>query len=371
MRDPLPSVKEDNPSIPQSIENIILKATAKNPKNRYDDARSMHEDLLTALDDDRINEPPYKYPYPEHENDSTKNLKKIEDLEKDSDDEDEEPIATKIEDSGDKKRKRIIIILSIIFGALVLGIITVAFIIPAVTEPENVTIPNCQGLKVSQCEKKLQDLGLEVRTNIKSVASSKVKKGRVVRTDPEKGRSVKQGTKITIYKSTGEETFEIEDYTGQNYIEVQTILETQYGLDVSIEKRDVDASDREYDEQEIIGQSLAAGSEVKEGDSIILYIPNIVDTFPDMAGEGWSLADAEAFCDKYGLTIKVEYQDTTAYEEGKIIDQSRAAGSPIVKGQTFTVTIARKPVEQTKPTTPTTPDDSDDDVTETPGTDTE
>ena len=198
-----------------------------------------------------------------------------------------------------------------------------------------------------------------------------MKKGRVVRTDPEKGRSVKQGTKITIYKSTGEETFEIEDYTGQNYIEVQTILETQYGLDVSIEKRDVDASDREYDEQEIIGQSLAAGSEVKEGDSIILYIPNIVDTFPDMAGEGWSLADAEAFCDKYGLTIKVEYQDTTAYEEGKIIDQSRAAGSPIVKGQTFTVTIARKPVEQTKPTTPTTPDDSDDDVTETPGTDTE
>ena len=371
MRDPLPSVKEDNPSIPQSIENIILKATAKNPKNRYDDARSMHEDLLTALDDDRINEPPYKYPYPEHENDSTKNLKKIEDLEKDSDDEDEEPIATKIEDSGDKKRKRIIIILSIIFGALVLGIITVAFIIPAITESENVTIPNCQGLKVSQCEKKLQDLGLEVRTNIKSVASSKVKKGRVVRTDPEKGRSVKQGTKITIYKSTGEETFEIEDYTGQNYIEVQTILETQYGLDVSIEKRDVDASDREYDEQEIIGQSLAVGSEVKEGDSIILYIPNIVDTFPDMAGEGWSLADAEAFCDKYGLTIKVEYQDTTAYEEGKIIDQSRAAGSPIVKGQTFTVTIARKPVEQTKPTTPTTPDDSDDDVTETPGTDTE
>ena len=137
--------------------------------------------------------------------------------------------------------------------------------------------------------------------------------------------------------------FELEDYTGDNYIEVQTILETQYGLDVTVEKRDVDASDREYDEQEIIGQSLAAGSEVKKGDSIILYIPNIVDTFPDMAGEGWSLADAEAFCDKYGLIIKVEYQDTTAYEEGKIIDQSRAAGSPIVKGQTLTITIARIP----------------------------
>ena len=42
MRNPLPSVKDDNPEIPQSIENIIMRATAKNPKNRYEDARSMH-----------------------------------------------------------------------------------------------------------------------------------------------------------------------------------------------------------------------------------------------------------------------------------------------------------------------------------------
>ena len=342
MRDPLPSVREDNPAIPQSIENIILKATAKNPKNRYDDARQMHEDLLTALDDDRMNEEPYKYKYPEHESENTKSLKKLDDIEKNGDDEDT-PVATKIEETGDKKRKKIIIILSIVFGVLVLGIITVAFIIPAVTAADPVTVPDCEGMTVNRCERRLQDAGLEVRTKIREEASDDVAKGKVVRTDPEAGRSVVEGTKVTIYRSSGEETFELEDYTGDNYIEVQTILETQYGLDVTVEKRDVDASDREYDEQEIIGQSLAAGSEVKKGDSIILYIPNIVDTFPDMAGEGWSLADAEAFCDKYGLIIKVEYQDTTAYEEGKIIDQSRAAGSPIVKGQTLTITIARIP----------------------------
>ena len=52
MKNDIPSVREENPNIPQSVENIILKATAKNPKNRYDDARSMHEDLLTALEED-------------------------------------------------------------------------------------------------------------------------------------------------------------------------------------------------------------------------------------------------------------------------------------------------------------------------------
>ena len=61
IKDPMPSIRKINPKVPQSVENIIFKATAKNPKNRYDDARSMHEDLLTALDDDRMNEEPLVY----------------------------------------------------------------------------------------------------------------------------------------------------------------------------------------------------------------------------------------------------------------------------------------------------------------------
>lgn len=359
MREPLPSVKEDNPAIPQSIENVIIKATAKNPKNRYDDARSMHEDLLTALDDDRMNEEVYKYKYPEHDTESTKNLKKIEDIQEESENHEEEVIATKIEETNDKKRKVTIIVLVVIFVLMMLGIIIVAFVIPAVTANKTVIIPDCANLKVSQCEKKLQELGLDVNTSIKSTYSSTIEKGKVAKTDPEKSRSVKQGTKVTIYKSLGEETFSLEDYTGKNYIETQTILETKYGLDVTVEKRDVDSSEREYDEQEIIGQSLAAGSEVKKGDSIILYIPNIVDSFPDMASEGWSLDDAEAFCSKYGLIINVKYQETSAYEEGKIIDQSRAPGSPIVKGTTLSVTIAKKPVEK-PPVDKEDPEDGDD-----------
>ena len=61
IKEPLPSVRKQNEAIPQSIENIILKATAKNPKNRYHDAKEMHEDLLTALDEDRLNEPKITY----------------------------------------------------------------------------------------------------------------------------------------------------------------------------------------------------------------------------------------------------------------------------------------------------------------------
>lgn len=355
MRDPLPSLREENPAIPQSIENIIRKATAKNPKNRYDDARSMHEDLLTALDDDRMDEPVYQYKYPEHETENTKRIKKQEAPKKDEDDnndgeEDTERVATKVEDSEDfveKKSNIIIIILSVVFGLLLLVLVVIFFIVPAFSNEKPVTVPTCEGEKISVCEKKMQALGLEVNTKIKTEASSTIDKNRVTRTDPEEGRSVKPGTVVTIYKSLGEEVYEIEDYTGKNYIEIQTILETKYGLKVTVEKKEPTDNDKEYDEQEIIGQSLAAGSEVKKGDSITLYIPDIIDKFPDMNAEKWSVDDVEAFCAKYDLILEKKYEETTVYAPDKVISQSRAPGSPIYKQTKITVTFAKEPVGDT------------------------
>ena len=363
MRDPLPSLREDNPAIPQSIENIIRKATAKNPKNRYDDVKSMHADLLTALDDDRINEPPYKYKYPEHEVDkSVKNKETNTNQEKSVKVEEEKAVATKVPNKEEKGVNIVLIILSVIFVALVVTLIVIFFVLPATTSPKVVSVPSCVGLKVSDCEKKLQKAGFEVDTTIKTEASDQIEKNRVVRTDPEEGRNVKEGTTITIYKSVGEEVYIIEDYLGKNYIEVQTILETKYNLVVKVEKKDVtDTADKEYQEQEIIGQSLAAGSEVKEGDEITLFIPNIMDTFPDMNAEGWTLSDVEAFANKYQLKLSVQYQETTQYEEGRVISQSRTVGSQIYKGTSLRIVVAKLP--EAKPAEDNKKDDSKTDDT--------
>ena len=219
----------------------------------------------------------------------------------------------------------------------------VFFVVPKFSNGKAVTVPDCTNLKVSACEKKLQSAGFEVNTKIKTVASDKIDKNRVVKTDPSKGRSVKKGTKVTIYKSLGDITIKIEDYKGKNAFEVKTLLETKYGLVVTIEKKEVEDNSKEYDDDEIIGQSLEAGSEVKKGDSLILFTPNIVDSFPDMVEEGWSLNDVEAFCSKYGLILEKVMQETSAYPEGTIIGQSRTKGSTIIKGTTLKVTIATKP----------------------------
>lgn len=386
MREPLPSLREDNPAIPQSIENIIRKATAKNPKNRYDSARSMHEDLLSALDDERMNEEVYQYKYPENENESKK-TKKMMDAKKDKEEDakieaigedtetlekakkkieseeilDTDEIATKIDEDFEdsKKTKVVIIILSVIF-ILILGTLGVVFfIVPEFSNEEAVTVPDCENLKVSSCEKKLQAAGFEVNTKIESEPSSKIDVNRIVKTEPAAGRSLKKGTKITMYKSSGENTYKLEDYTGKNAIEIKTRLEEKYGLIVKIEKKDVEDQTKEYDDDQIIiGQSLAADSEVKKGDILILYTPNIVDEFPDMAAEGWNLSDAEAFCNKYGLILEKVEQETTAYSEGTIIGQSRTAGSTIIKGTTLKVTVAIKPKAKPKEEEKKTDDDT-------------
>lgn len=72
LKEPLPSIRKILPELPQSIENIILKATAKNPQNRYKDAREMHQDIITALDESRINEPKLVYKYKENDLEETK-----------------------------------------------------------------------------------------------------------------------------------------------------------------------------------------------------------------------------------------------------------------------------------------------------------
>lgn len=393
MREPLPSLRDENPAIPQSIENIIRRATAKNPKNRYESARAMYEDLLTALDDDRMDEAPYQYKYPENESDSKKTGKsadksddkeksKDRDKAKDKDDDnkdnekdndksdnildDEEDFIdkknTKKDSATDKKNeeendeddakmskasKITIIVLSVIFVVLLGVLFVVFFVLPPATNNQAVVVPDCKNKKVSTCEKMLQEAGFDVNTKIETVEST-VDKNLVVKTDPEAGRSIKAGTTITIYKSLGIDIVSVEDYTGRDASEVEAELKS-HGISVSIRKKDVEDDSVEYGENEIIEQSVTKGSELKKGDSIILYIANNEEEFPDFAAEGYSRDDVDAFCKEHNLVCSLLDEETTSIDEGKIVYQSRKAGTVIADGSNLTVKFAVRPAAKPSP----------------------
>ena len=331
MKEPLPDVHKLNNDIPQSIENIILKSTAKNPKNRYDDAKSMHNDLLTALNDDRINEEPYVYPYPEHEVDETTKI-----MEPISDD---EALATPITDDKVKKSNKLIIALSIIAGVIVLALISVFFIIPALTAESDVEVPDVSGMTVKRATNELEDAGLKVNSKVKEVSSEDVKENRIVRTDPRSGSTVKEGTSITLYKSTGAKTYTLESYINMDVNEATELLEDM-GLEVTVQQIAPDSTTCSVIGQNlVISQSLDEGSEVESGDEITLTTLEDI-TFPD-----WYLQTPDvvtSWANNACVSVTTNYQEVADNSQvGRIITQSRPSGSTVKNNDSVTITIGR------------------------------
>ena len=113
-------------------------------------------------------------------------------------------------------------------------------------------------------------------------------------------------------------------------------------LKVSIEKKDIDDL-KDIDEQQIIEQLPKEGTKLAEGDEVTLYIPKVLEGYPDIVGEGWTVEDVEVFCNKYGVTLKIDYETNEQYTDGMIISQSRAPKSPIVSGTTLKIVVAVTP----------------------------
>ncbi|MFA5459473.1 MAG: Stk1 family PASTA domain-containing Ser/Thr kinase [Bacilli bacterium] len=344
LKDQMPSIRKQLTDLPQSIENIILKSTAKNPKNRYRDAREMYEDLKTALDDDKVNQPRHVYKYQEQDLEETKVLPVIK-AEKRTPK--PEPVVKKIDDENSNQYNGVIKILSWLFLGL-LTLMALGFILFSIlTNKPDIKVPDVANLSVLEAEKQLKKMGFEVALDIIEKSSDDIPTGKVIRTNPTAGRLVKKGTKIILWVSTGSQYLEAGNYIGKNYNEVKALLERDE-LVVQIEKREVD-NPEQYDSDEIIAQEPKAGTKLIAGDTVKLYIPNIEEKYPDMVKEAWPLDDVEAFAEKYGLTLKVEYQETDNVKEGTVISQSRGAGTVIIKGVTFKVVIAILPPSEPEP----------------------
>ena len=334
MNEPIPSICEYDPEMPQSIENIILRASAKNPRNRYESAWEMHGDLETALDKERFNEPKVVYKYPE----------------KGFDDDDDKPLprggrvarnAENEETKKDKRMNKALIILGTIVGVLIAALLFVFILWPRISSGSDVEIPDVQGMTVEQAQNTLEDDGLEVEKKTKEEASDDVDEGKVIGTDPEIGESVKEGTKVTLIVSTGSEKIEIEDYTGEDVDDVKRELEDA-GIRVVTEERDVASGDG-VKENTIIDQDVEPGTKLGDGDTITLTIPNIYKTYPNFTDGTYTEDDVKKFCDENGITLNVTYIEDMTKSEGVVTYQNMGAGSRINSGDNLRIKVVKNP----------------------------
>ena len=348
LKEPMPSIRKEIPDIPQSIENIILRATAKNPKNRYADAREMHDDLLTCLDESRKNEIKISLKYPEIDLDDGKMLKlKNENLTKKESD---EIIAKRItqKDINKNQNKSIVILLSIFTGIVVL-ITSIVVLLPRLTKKAQITVPDVSNMTVVKAIETLQEEGFTVSPKQIEKSSTVIDEGKVISTSPSGGTKHKKGYEITLYVSTGSKAVEVEDYTGKNYLEVKGKLEA-YGINVIIEKKEMEVdSDEDYETNIIMDQSVKKGENLSKGDNITLYIPDIKNLYPDFTDGTYSVSDIIDFANEYKLklkfidkdskTISITSENANEYADYKILTQNRAAGTKVTENASFTIKI--------------------------------
>ena len=332
MKEPIPSVRDFDSSIPQSVENIILKACAKNPKNRYENVRDMHEDLCKCLDESMANVEKVEYEYKEYEI-ATKKVKEVDNKVE----EEEEDIKKK--KSKEKSSNKAAWIIGIIVGFLVIAGTVLILMLPKLTKIPEISVPDVSNLSIAQAEKKLRDAGFTINETTEEEFSDSVDEGKVIRTIPQADVVRKKGTAITIYLSKGTEKIKIEDYTGQNIYEVKGKLE-QLGLRVSIESQNVEDVTMYEDKEDIVIDQNPKTGELYKNDQIILYYPNIV-VYPDLTE--YTLNDLQDFADKYELNLYIEEVETDTVPEGTIISQSRTKGTLIVRGADLNIRIAIAP----------------------------
>ena len=85
---------------------------------------------------------------------------------------------------------------------------------------------------------------------------------------------------------------------------------------------------------------------MKAGDTVILYIPDQTSAYPDFRTGGWSLAEINSWCEKYGVELIEVYNPTDEYTPGTIYDQSAVPGTNVMNGQKLTIYIAEEIAEQ-------------------------
>ena len=346
IKEPMPSIRKVNSKVPQSVENIILKCTAKNPKNRYNNVRELQDDLKSALSLDRENEEKIVFKYPEDDLDETKVLDTLKDEIKTKEKNKKEPskeveVKEVTEEEYNKKGKLtkwLIIGCSIILFAFLF----IFVVIPTVFRTPDVRVPDVTGLSVREATKELEKKGLVVNSDIKEDYTEEIEKGKVSKTSPKARETVKKGATITLYKSLGSDKITIEDYTNQDYNKIQAELEVK-GLQVTIDYQTVNDKEKyKGKENLIIAQSVEKGTNLIKGDTITLFLPKILKEYPDFVKEKYKLDEVKKFCQEYGITLETEEKEDYSVAPGTIIAQNRAAGSEIAERTTLKITIAKK-----------------------------
>ena len=356
---PLPSVIAENPSVPQALENVVIKATAKKLTDRYQSVAEMYVDLSSSLSYNRRNEP--KLVFNDTTKADTKTLPKVPQstltsipkvqtqspkpqTAKPSQQASEDNYATK-----PVKKRKFRVRYMILLASIVLVAASLIWILSRT--PATIAIPNVAGQTVAEAKETLKKANFEIGEE-KSEASEKVEEGRIIRTDPDAGTGRKEGTKINLVVSSGKQSFQLSNYIGRKSTDVIAELKQKKVPENLIKIEEEESSESE--EGTVLRQSPSAGTtyDLSKASTITLTIAKKVTSvaMPSYIGSSLeftknNLVQIVGIKEANIEVVEVSTApDGTA--EGTVVEQSPKAGEKV------DLTKTRVKISIYKPKTP-------------------
>ena len=335
-REEIPSVREQNKESPQALENVNIKATAKEPAERYSSVNEMAADLKTVLDPQRANEPRLKIQ--QDDNGETKVLD-IKHLKADDYQPKKSTDSPTVDPSTKPQKWKKYGIVSGTLGMIVLiAVCSWWFLI------RQVIIPDVEGMTVLKAEQRLHQQNLRIG-KITRVNSQAVDKNRIVSTNPDVSHKTRVSTPINLTVSTGVKQLQMADYVGEDYSSVAANLRRK-GFQVHQEPVYSD----DIDKGQIIRQNHKKGTIVKPAANTIIFrvsagkepikIPNF---------KNQDISAVQQFANKNNLQLTTQEKKSKTIATNHVINQTPRAGSTLNHGDTLTVSIANSG-NQTKTT---------------------
>ena len=356
---PLPSVIAENPSVPQALENVVIKATAKKLTDRYQSVAEMYVDLSSSLSYNRRNEP--KLVFNDTTKADTKTLPKVSQstltsipkvqtqspkpqTAKPSQQVSEDNYASK-----PVKKRKFRVRYMILLASIVLVAASLIWILSRT--PATIAIPNVAGQTVAEAKETLKKANFEIGEE-KSEASEKVEEGRIIRTDPDAGTSRKEGSKINLVVSSGKQSFQISNYIGRKSTDVIAELKQKKVPENLIKIEEEESSESEAGT--VLRQSPAAGTtyDLSKASTITLTVAKKVTSvaMPSYIGSSLeftknNLVQIVGIKEANIEVVEVSTApDGTA--EGTVVEQSPKAGEKV------DLTKTRVKISIYKPKTP-------------------
>ena len=334
-QEPLPTIVNPIAMVPQSLENIVLKATAKDPMHRYRSCYEMFQDLKTCLDSTRLYEKKF---VPASFSGETKVLtpihtQKVKPIQTSK----EIPVVEMDEEKPVKKRRKWPWLILLLLISIV-GIMAFVFL---QSSPKEVQVPDVTNLTEAAAKTKLADAKLNV-TDVIQIKSDEIESGKVIETNPKAGSTVKEKSKIAIKVSSGKEAITMKDYRNKNYEAARDELKK---LGFTVEKQEENSDSVESGK--VISQSIAPNQKVEGKDPVITLVVSKGESSIKMANlTGYTRAGAIEYANSNNLALTITEEENEATVD-TVIRQSIREGAEVKKGTALTIVLSKGKKEHT------------------------